>query len=404
MWILKISRMLLISVALLQGFETARAERKYTIGTQIDLVTGTTSRSTESGLDLTQPLQDRTFFYALYPSLAITSAGDHSLFQASYAFGLNRTNTGLNLDNGSHVTSATYQASLNRRWRVSLAESFEMTSDFTTLNVLRGNISSPEEFRFLFYPVAIRRSSQANNASGRVECLLSDKSSLSFGVSHALRNYPDDPLVRGFLSDQQRIGGSITYMRRRSERSSWTLSYTGAYYNFREFEGSQTHAVSAGYSHNLNPTLTLYVAAGPSFVQNSGNSYATYDASVRLLKLLKPNLVSLYYSYASGEGTGLGSISDTQHAGFGFSRPVRKKISLSFDLSGFQSHGRLGNAYGTRGASGAATVGVALNKTMSLNVGGQYQRYDQAAIFGFQDRRVFVSLRFLTPELWRFAR
>jgi len=50
MWILKISRMLLISVALLQGFETARAERKYTIGTQIDLVTGTTSRSTESGL------------------------------------------------------------------------------------------------------------------------------------------------------------------------------------------------------------------------------------------------------------------------------------------------------------------------------------------------------------------
>ena len=154
----------------------------------------------------------------------------------------------------------------------------------------------------------------------------------------------------------------------------------------------------------MNPTLTLYVAAGPSFVQNSGNSYATYDASVRLLKLLKPNLVSLYYSYASGEGTGLGSISDTQHAGFGFSRPVRKKISLSLDLSGFQSHGRLGNAYGTRGASGAATVGVALNKTMSLNVGGQYQRYDQAAIFGFQDRRLFVSLRFLTPELWRFAR
>src|SRR5438046_3422093 len=205
MWILKISRMLLISLALLPGVETARAERKYRIGTQIDLVSGTTSRSTDGGLDATQPLQDRTFFYGLYPSLALTSAGDHSLLDVSYAFGLNRSNTGLNLDNGSHVASATFKASLNPRWRYTLAESFEMTSDFTTLNVLRGTIVTPEESRFLFYP--IQRSSQASNASGSVETQLNDKSSLSFGVSHGLRNYPEDPLLRGILSDQQRVAG-----------------------------------------------------------------------------------------------------------------------------------------------------------------------------------------------------
>ena len=406
MWILKISRMLLISLALLPGVETARAERKYRVGTQIDLVSGTTSRSTDGGIDATQPLQDRTFFYALYPSLALTSAGDHSLLEVSYAFGLNRTNTGLNLDNGSHVASATFKASLNPRWRYTLAESFEMTSDFTTLNVLRGTMVTPEEYRFLFYPVATRRSSQVSNASASVETQINDKSSLSFGVSHGLRNYPDIPLLRGILSDQQRIAGNVTYTRRTSERNSWTLNYAGTYYSFRDFQGSNTHAVTLGYSRSLSPTMTLQVAAGPSFTQllSSGGNYATYDASVALMKRLKPNVVSLYYSYASGQGSGLGSISDTQHAGFGFSRPVGKKTSLAVDISAFDSRGRLGNAYGTRGASGAATVGVALNKTLSLNIGGQYQRYDGTAIFGFEDRRVFASLRFLTPDLWRFAR
>src|SRR5207253_7918948 len=139
--------------------------------------------------------------------------------------------------------------------------------------------------------------------------------------------YPEDPLLRGILSDQQRIAGNVTYTRRTSERNSWTLNYAGAYYSFRDFQGSNTHAVTVGYSRSLSPTLTLRLAAGPSFVRNSSNNYAAYDTSVSLLKLLKPNLVSLYYSYASGVGSGLGSISDTQRAGFGFSRPFGKRTS-----------------------------------------------------------------------------
>src|SRR5947207_6736186 len=102
MGISKISKMLLTSLVLLQGLETARAERKYTVGTQIDLVTGSTSRSIQGGLDLSQSLKDRSFFYALYPSVGLKSVGDRSLLELSYAFGLNRSNTGLNLDNGSH--------------------------------------------------------------------------------------------------------------------------------------------------------------------------------------------------------------------------------------------------------------------------------------------------------------
>jgi hypothetical protein len=124
-----ISKILLISLVLLQGLETARAERKYTVGTQIDLVNGSTDRSIQGGLDLSQSLKDRSFFYALYPSVGLKSVGDRSLLELSYAFGLNRSNTGLNLDNGSHVTSASFKASLNPRWKISLSESFEMTSD-----------------------------------------------------------------------------------------------------------------------------------------------------------------------------------------------------------------------------------------------------------------------------------
>ena len=102
--------------------------------------------------------------------------------------------------------------------------------------------------------------------------------------------------------------------------------------------------------------------------------------------------------------TGLGSAADTQHGGFGLVRQFGRRTSFSIDTSAFESRGRLGNPYRTRGGSGAVTIGFRVNDMLSWEFGGQYQRYGQVAIFGFEERRFFTSLRFRVPELWRFAR
>jgi hypothetical protein len=290
---------------------------------------------------------------------------------------------------------------------LNLAESFELTPDLTTLNVSRGVVASPEGFQYLFYPTAARSSSQTNTATASLDCRVGEKSALSFGASHSLRNYDDsNPLFLGRLSDQQRVEANIIYTRKSSERSTWGLDYASTYYGFHDFDSSLTHRLSVRYTHELSPSLFLLATAGNSFVEalSSNKSYAGYNASLTLQKLVKPNILSFYYTRSSGEGTGLGSVSDTNRGGFALVREFRRKTSLTLDISAFESRGRLDNPYRTRGASGSATIGVALNKSLSLNFGGQYQRYDQVAIFGFEEMRVFTSLRFRAPELWRFAR
>src|SRR5436309_8569887 len=167
---------LLLILALPYGLETAHAQRKYIVGTQIDFAGGRTSWSTSAQSGVTQPQTDPTIFYSAYPSIELKSTGDHSLFEASYVYGFNRTTTNLARDNGSHTASASYKSALNARWRLNLAESFELTPDLTTLNVFRGVVAAPEGFQYLFYPTAARSSSQTNTASAGLDFQVSEKS------------------------------------------------------------------------------------------------------------------------------------------------------------------------------------------------------------------------------------
>jgi len=395
-----------VLVLFLHGLDTAHAQRKYTVGTQIDLGAGGTKWSTEGGIATGQLPQDLTFFYSVYPSMTLKSESVHSLLELSYVYGMNRTNKDLVLDSGSHVATANFTLALDPKWKLNLVESFEMTPDVNSLNVSRGIISSPQGFGFLFYPVATRSSSQINNARAGLEYEISEKSILTFGAEHSLRNYEENESFLGRLSDQQRFEARIAFTRKISEHSSWGIGYSSAYYQFSQFEDSLTHQMNATYSHVFSPTLNLRLEAGPSYVEalEAHRNYIGYHGSFTLLKLIKPNILSFYYSRDSGQGTGLGSISDTHRGGFGFSRELGKFASVGLDISAFESRGRVDNPYRARGASGAATIGIALTKKLSWNFSGQYQRYDQIALFGFEEKRVFTTLRFHAPELWRFAR
>jgi hypothetical protein len=147
------------------------------------------------------------------------------------------------------------------------------------------------------------------------------------------------------------------------------------------------------------------MSAGPSRVENlkSKESNVSYNANVSLQERLRKAAVSVYFAQHGGDTSGLGSISDTRSAGFNV-RFDSRRVTLFMDVSVFDSKGTLDNLYNTRGAAASASVGLPLNRTFSVNAGAQYQRYDHTVDFGFEQKRLFVSLRMETPALWRFAR
>ena len=81
-----------------------------------------------------------------------------------------------------------------------------------------------------------------------------------------------------------------------------------------------------------------------------------------------------------------------------------RNINVFVDMSTFESTGTLGNTLNTRGVQGAATIGIPLTRTVSVQGGGQYQKYDRTSLYAFDQRRVFVSLRYSNPTLLSFAK
>lgn len=365
------------------------SQRHYVVSARADLVSGGGSGSAEP------------VFFATYPSIQMTSRAAHSALDLSYSFGLNRAD----YDSDSHIASARFSTS-SRQWSLSLSESFEMTSDFTTFNALRGVEPTSDGFRFLFEPVVARSSSMTNSASAYVGRVLNQRSTLSASGSYSRRNYDDNPIFNGSLSDQSRVSANVSYSRKLSPRSDVGLGYGVTHYDFKEFGKAASHAFNVVYSHRFSPTLTLQSVVAPSRVNIQGHRTRGlgYNASVSLYKILKSNTFSFNYWRNNGESSGEGYISETQQVGLGVARRLGRRTGTSGNVSVFYTRPKVEDVSGMRGISAAVAVGIALNRAVSLNLGGQYQRYDQTSVFAFEQKRLFFSLRFNAPELWRFSR
>ena len=383
-------------------------DRKYVVGTTVDFVSGGNGQSA-AGIGVTDGSnQASSFFYEVYPSIQMRSTGEHSTLEVSYAFGFSRVSSGLNYNSNSQAVSTKLSTSLSPKWKVSLSDSFQMTSNFMTFNTTRGVTSSPDGFHFLFNPVTINQSSQSNNATITADYARNEKSTLSVSGSYSVLKYPQQTLLGGSLSDQQRISESITYSQRTTQRDTWSVAYATGYLNFQQFENAVSHTFSGGYSRQIRPTLTVRFTAGPTYVQTPGSgpagSYKSYNTQVTVQKLIKANPFSFYYGHDSGETSGLGSISDNDRVGFNTSRIIGNNANLFVDVSAFNARGRLGNPYSARGMSAAVTLGVPLTRMLSLQWGGQYQHYSQTSLFGFEQKRIYVSLKINAPELWKLSR
>ena len=381
-------------------------QRTYVFSGSTNFVTGSTDNLTTSIVG--QPL-GRTplkFFYSAYPSITMTSTGARSALNASYTFGIDRTHTSLKATSQSHAVSVGFSRPLSPRWNINLSESFEQTADATTFNALSGVTPAPQNAPFLFYPVAVRLSARTNAVNIGGGYTLSERSSFSMSASHNLRNYGSDSSFRGSLSDQHSFSGNVTYARKTGPNETWSVGYSGTRSSFSDFENASSHAARMGYSNQIAPDLTFQLTAGASRVKSlaSAGSYTGYNSSAGLQKTLFANSsLSLNYSQNSGASSGLGSISDTRTAGVSL-RHDFSASSVAVNLALFDADGTLNNPHGTRGISATASIAAPVTRKLSVVGGGAYQRYTGSSVFGFTQKRLFVSLRYIEPNLWRFSR
>jgi len=378
-------------------------ERKNLVGATIDLTAGGTNHLTGS-VDLNQQTEPLFFFYGVYPSISFQSVGARSLFSSTYAFGTSRSQSDTKIHSNSHAATVSLSSPLSRSWKISGADAFERTDDVATFNAFRQVAPSPDTFQFIFDPVAARVVSSTNSATVTADYSISTQSSVSFTGSHAIRDYSGRG-ENAFLADQQRIAGRVRYNRHTSAVESWSLSYAPAYLSFKGFQDAHSHSGEVGYTRVIGRDLSFQLSVGTSYVQDTGSvdDYVGYNTSTSLQRTTQDNSFSLYYTQTTGEVSGLGSVSDTRVLGFSGSRKARN-VTLFANISAFDTRGRLDNFYSTKAVQGAVAVGIPLAPTWHVQTGVQYQHYKQSSQFGLDQKRVFISLRYINPALFRFAK
>jgi hypothetical protein len=235
---------------------------------------------------------------------------------------------------------------------------------------------------------------------------LTDRSSLVFNGSHSLLNYNDNGTQNvSSLSNQQRISGYLGYSHSLF-RGSWSVGYSGSRSAFSKFDSSHTYAAQLGYDRQLSKSMSLSLSGGPSYGVSQGNtsSHLGVNASIALHRSIRNGGFSLTFSNTANDSSGYGSISTYQQAGLSGSHSLGRHLSLSLDISGYNTIDRTLSEFNTRGFSAGGSLGYSVARRWSMNFGGQYQHYDANANTQVtqNQKRIFVSMRFHNPDLWRF--
>ena len=376
-------------------------QREYLIGPSINVVGGgDNAPAAAAGFTRDRQLQ---YFYGVFPSLTLVSTRATSSFNASYAFGTQWTETSPRSRSDSHSGAISLTQALTRRWNVTLSDSFALTSDITSFNAFRGVTPPPEDVLYLFDPVAFDLLTRTNRVAISLAYALSPRSTISFNGEHNLRTFEGD-LFRGDLSDQQAASAGFSFSRQTRARETWSFGFASGANFYQDFDDSNSHTAFLGYSNEIAADLFFDVTGGVSRVDGrASGDYVGFNTSVRLSKTLENELFSIFYNQATGQQGGLGSTSDTRSVGATMDRAFGG-ASLLMSVSGFETRGTLDNPHDNRGVSAVMTVGFPLAETVSVEGGGQFQRYTTASAFGFTQRRIFVSLNFSDPDLWRFIR
>ncbi len=395
----------IIWVILISATVPVLAKRIYTVGTQINVV-ASLDNNPRLNNDGFSPSQGEIWstLYGLYPSISLNSTGLRSNLQLSYALGLNANPSERSRPSESHSFSATFGTPLTRNLGLTVSESFTRSRDFTTFNVFRGIILTPEGLLFDFDTIALLQESSYNNASLALDYTLSSDSSLSFGVGHSIRSFEQSIDASNRLSNETGFSGNVAYSQNLNGRTGWNLAYSASLRDFDQFQNNLTHNINIGLSHQVSPTVSLALTGGPSYSQSpeTGAGFSGYNASFQISKAFEETFTSLSYSHGTGTSTGVGSVSNTDTLAFNFSRPLVRRININANLSLYRTSPILDNPVATRGGLAAVSLGFSLSESWALNFGATYRKQEETTINDGEQKRIFTSLSYTLPELLRF--
>ncbi len=377
------------------------AQRTNVLGTAIDMAGGV---SNNPPLILPQPGTtggEASVLLGLFPMISLDSKGGSSSINATFAYGWNRFQTSTPVINHSQNASVTFAKRISRRWNMTASESFSRSSDANTFFALRG--VEPEETTLPFSPTAANVTAITNQAHISLDNQFNQKSTLSFSLDHSLRGYPATGPNSG-LTDQHWIDVHVTYTRRISERTSWNAAYVYSFFDFVGFLDAKSNGGQFGLSTSLSKETVLSTTVGLSHVFSLDGSQTTtgYQVSGSIQRTMGKNTFSFQLGQDSGRPNGIGSLSTNRQMSFGFNRNLGQKLSLFASASTFSSGGVLDNEFDSKGAGATANLGYAVSRKLSLQVGGQFQRYFEPSSYKFTQRRLFFSVRYSEPNFFHF--
>ncbi|HET9215744.1 MAG TPA: hypothetical protein VFR18_02125 [Terriglobia bacterium] len=378
------------------------AQRTYTVSTSVDVIGGFESYPQTSGLPVQPTEAPVDPFYGVLPGITLESRTARSEFSLNYGFGFTHYATELPRDTRTHNVHASISRRLSSRWTMDISEWFSQTNDLFSYYALLGAELVDDGLVFYFSPVATNQSVRTNNLSASFNHDLSARSTLSFNGGWTLGGYGNAGNLVG-LSDQNSFSGGVEYSRRISERLSWNLGYSGQYFTYDKFGSAVSNAVHFGLESVIAKGTKVSVSVGPSQVKNLNVDIdnTNFQASGSVTKEIKGN--SFHFTLAQGNATssGVGTISSTRSASAGVARTFGRRVSVFADASVFEGLGIIGNPFNTKGTSITGNVGIAIARNVSVHTGVQFQKYTQPSPYAFTQKRVFASVRYTQPNLFR---
>ena len=386
------------TLAILFAFSTSlSAQRVTSLDGTVDFVSGVAENPQRVGDS------SRVGSIGFFPSISLTSRSSRSSTAINYAFGWDRLTADPPSDTTSHNSTLTFTREINPTTNVSLSNSLALTSDPQAFFALRGVIPLDDGSGFLLLvdPVVQHQNFLTESINGTVTRRLSGKSSLSLTGGFYLR----DTLSNGSstFSNQRGGNGQVSFARRISERSEWNVGYTFAYYSFDDYNSTITNSAHFGFSSMIAKDTVVSWGLGASHARSAGTSNFTagYEGSAGVSRRIKGNTFSVRASQDGGHPNGLGSVSRNRVLSLGVDRKLSSVVNLFLSASAFDSRGVLDNHLNSRGTSAAGNLGFAITRTLSVQVGAQYQRYSEPAPIAFTQKRLFASLRYSHPNLLR---
>jgi len=391
---------------LLLTAQPSRAERRYSLGGQLDISGGATNslRGSQQGGSFFSQELDR--YFSVSPSLDLATEGRNFDLGVGYGFSYNHYDQADTLITRSHYVNGQFSSNLSENVQLSITNRFNSTPDFISYELARNLVVFSDGFGYAYTPTPSRQFFKTNDTRARLDWGLSQKSFLSFIVGGNYRDYDEIEDTSLALNDQYRFEGSLAYIRRRSSRTAWTVRYEAAKNIYKSRGSALTHNAMAGFTHQLLPSVLITFEAGPSYVTSSlsDKNYWGFAGNLRLTKTMQITQVSLFALHRSGDSSGIGGISDTTRGGIGFTfRPVRY-VNISFSSSAFRSKQRPDIGSKIWGVEGGARVSWIINRFISLGGGASYRKTEGFTTLDSEYKQFYGSINLTAPEFWSTTR